>query len=226
MKIFQVVSFQEGWWQRKQLPLRLFLCCCSSMKWGNVMFKLKWAALKCISAASVFSGCFVSRVAPHCSVSSSFQALKVFLKLWLQHIERSHTQIWHDLYKHCFLTLAWSSLVLLRMKSFFFPHLICVLCPCLLGCELLRVHLCCHEAVPTSGCWAASLAVGNSSVTLDLSEIQPREMLRNYLFNPRKLFLFEVNWLKRFWFAAALETVCYDLDFFFFLHIVSKVPWY
>lgn len=216
MKIFQVVSFQEGWWQRKQLPLRLFLCCCSSMKWGNVMFKLKWAALKCISAASVFSGCFVSRVAPHCSLFflPSFES---FLKAMTSaYREESYSNLTWPIYKHCFLTLAWSSLVLLRMKSFFFPHLICVLCLCLLGCELLRVHLCCHEAVPTSGCWAASLAVGNSSVTLDLSEIQPREMLRNYLFNPRKLFLFEVNWLKRFWFAAALETVCYDLDFFFF----------
>lgn len=198
MKIFQVVSFQEGWWQRKQLPLRLFLCCCSSMKWGNVMFKLKWAALKCISAASVFSGCFVSRVAPHCSVSSSFQALKVFLKLWLQHIERSHTQIWHDLYKHCFLTLAWSSLVLLRMKSFFFPHLICVLCPCLLGCELLRVHLCCHEAVPTSGCWAASLAVGNSSVTLISLKFNPGRCWETTYSTPESFSFLKLIGLKDF----------------------------
>lgn len=35
--------------------------------------------------------------------------------------EESYSNLTWPIYKHCFLTLAWSSLVLLRMKSSFFP---------------------------------------------------------------------------------------------------------
>lgn len=129
--------------------------------------------------------------------------------------EESYSNLTWPIYKHCFLTLAWSSLVLLRMKSFFFPtwSVFCV-------CVCLAVNYCgsisaAMRLYPPVGAGPPHSLL-ETAVTLDLSEIQPREMLRNYLFNPRKLFLFEVNWLKRFWFAAALETVCYDLDFFFF----------
>jgi len=57
----------------------------------------------------------------------------------------------------------------------------------------------------------------NFFIAAHLSEIKPREMLRSYVFNPRKLCLFEVNWLKRFFlFTAALEKMhCKDLDLFF-----------
>lgn len=58
----------------------------------------------------------------------------------------------------------------------------------------------------------------NFFIAIHFSEIKRREMLRNYVFSPRKLCFFEVNWLKRFFLfaAAALETVHYkDLDLFF-----------
>lgn len=78
-----------------------------------------------------------------------------------------------------------------------YSHSICVHCCCLLTCELLRLS--CHVAVPTmvpghlTSCWEQILFV-----TPNLSEMKPREMLRNWLFNPQKLCLFDVNGLKRF----------------------------
>lgn len=123
-----------------------------------------------------------------------------FLNVWLWHTERSRTHIWHDLYKYCLKHWpGWKALFLSHRCSVLFAWL-----------WIVAVTWSPHYLMET-----------NSFITAYLSEIKPREMPRNYLFNPRKLCLFKVNWFKRFFvclFAATLEMVCYkNLDLFFWV---------
>lgn len=156
-------------------------------------------------------------VTPHFSASSSLSLESDFFFFTLnKHLSSSHR-------KQSYSNLAWPMYIALNIGLEFissvkveevYSHSICVHCCCLLTCELLCLS--CHVAVPTmvpghlTSCWEQTLFV-----TPNLSEMKPREMLRNWLFNLQKLCLFEVNGLKRFWLAAALERVCCkDLGFF------------
>lgn len=166
------------------------------------MLKLKWAALKCVSATSLFSGCSanLSYSMPFCLLFTQPWKWLFFLFLILnKHMSSSHrTESYSNLTWPIYIALNIGLELTSSVKNEeVYSHSICVHCCCLLTCELLRLS--CHVAVPTmvpghlTSCWEQILFV-----TPNLSEMKPREMLRNWLFNPQKLCLFDVNGLKRF----------------------------
>lgn len=148
------------------------------------MLKLKWAVLKCFCYFSLF-WLFCKLELLLTFLPPLHSALKVIFFFFTlnKHLSSSHR-------KQSYSNLAWPMYITLNIGLEFissvkveevYSHSICVHCCCLLTCELLCLS--CHVAVPTmvpghlTSCWEQTLFV-----TPNLSEMKPREMLRNWLF--------------------------------------------